>query len=60
MDTLVPDALWAEIAPLLPPKSEKPQGGDPRARHREALTGINHGIIDWYKCPSKSDEQLLI
>jgi predicted PurR-regulated permease PerM len=34
---LLPDALWAQIAPLLPPK---PKGGRPRVSDRAALTGI--------------------
>ena len=27
---LLPDALWARIAPLLPPEPPKPKGGRPR------------------------------
>jgi transposase len=34
---LLPDALWARIAPLLPPK---PKGGRPRVSDRAVLTGI--------------------
>ena len=37
---LVPDALWAEIAPLLPPEPPKPKGGRPRVPDRACLTGI--------------------
>lgn len=37
---LLPDALWARIAPLLPPKPPKPRGGRPRVSDRAALTGI--------------------
>lgn len=40
MDALVPDDLWAVIAPLLPPELEKPKGGRPRASDRSALAGI--------------------
>jgi hypothetical protein len=29
---LLPDALWARIAPLLPPEPPKPKGGRPRCR----------------------------
>ena len=40
---LLPDALWARIAPLLPPEPPKPKGGRPRVPRvsdRAALTGI--------------------
>lgn len=37
---LLPDGLWAEIAPLLPPEPAKPKGGRPRRSDRAALTGI--------------------
>jgi transposase len=37
---LLPDALWARIAPLLPPEAVKPKGGRPRVSDRAALTGI--------------------
>ncbi len=37
---LLPDDLWAEIAPLLPPEPPKPNGGRPRLPDRAALTGI--------------------
>src|ERR1700710_449518 len=37
---LLPDGLWAEIAPLLPPEPAKPKGGRPRLSDRAALTGI--------------------
>ncbi len=37
---LVPDDLWAAIAPLLPPEPPKPKGGRPRLPDRAALTGI--------------------
>ena len=40
MDTLVPDDLWAVIAPLLPPEPEKPKGGRPPSSDRAALAGI--------------------
>lgn len=31
---LLPDALWARIAPLLPPEPPKPKGGRPRVSDR--------------------------
>ena len=37
---LLPDGLWAEIAPLLPPEPAKPKGGRPRRSDRAALMGI--------------------
>jgi transposase len=37
---LVPDDLWAAVAPLLPPEPPKPKGGRPRLSDRAALTGI--------------------
>ena len=38
--TLVPDRLWKEILPLLPPEAPKPKGGRPRVPDRACLTGI--------------------
>jgi transposase len=38
--TLVPDRLWKEIQPLLPPEPPKPKGGRPRVPDRACLTGI--------------------
>ena len=37
---LVSDALWAEIAPLLPPPKPRPRGGRPPVANRAALMGI--------------------
>src|SRR5438270_12478466 len=37
---LLPNALWARIAPLLPPELPKPKGGRPRVSDRAALKGI--------------------
>lgn len=37
---LLPDALWQEIEPLLPPERPKPKGGRPRIPARAALRGI--------------------
>ena len=37
---LVPDDLWATIAPLLPVEPPKPKGGRPRVPDRACLTGI--------------------
>ena len=38
--TLVPDDLWAAIAPLLPPTRPRPKSGRPPIPDRAALTGI--------------------
>jgi hypothetical protein len=37
---LFPDALWAELGPLIPPDPERPCGGRPPVAARDALTGI--------------------
>ena len=37
---LLPDDLWDEIAPLLPPPRPRPKGGRPLIENRAALTGI--------------------
>jgi len=38
--TLLPEELWKEIEPLLPPAKPKPKGGRPRVPDRNCLTGI--------------------
>ncbi len=53
---LVPDALWAAIAPLLPPARPKPQGGRPPVSDRAALTGILFVLmsgIPWEMLPAE-------
>jgi transposase len=37
---LLPNALWAEIEPLLPPPRPRPKGGRPPIPDRAALAGI--------------------
>lgn len=37
---LLPDALWAEIAPLFPPDRPRPKGGRPPVGAKEALIGV--------------------
>jgi transposase len=37
---LLPDALWEQVQPLLPPEPPKPKGGRPRVPDRACLTGI--------------------
>src|SRR5688572_28750288 len=39
-EPLVPDALWALIAPLLPERPPRPKGGRPPLDDRKALAGI--------------------
>lgn len=36
----IPEPLWAELAPLLPPERPKPKGGRPRVSDRAVLGGI--------------------
>lgn len=36
----IPDALWAEIEPLLPPEQPKPSGGRPRMSNQKAMDAI--------------------
>src|SRR5437773_8555265 len=53
---LLPDALWAEIQPLLPPEPPKPKGGRPRLPDRKALTGILFVLksgIPWEMLPQE-------
>ena len=38
--SLIPDDLWREVEPLLPPEPPKPKGGRPRTPDRACLTGI--------------------
>lgn len=51
---LVSDALWAAVAPLLPPERPKPKGGRPRVPDRAALAGIVFVLktgIQWQELP---------
>lgn len=53
---LVPDALWAEIAPLLPSHPPRPKGGRPPVPDRAALTGILFVLrsgIPWEMLPKE-------
>jgi transposase len=53
---LVPDALWAVTAPLLPPEPPKPKGGRPRVPDRACLTGILFVLksgIPWEMLPQE-------
>ncbi len=58
MKRLVPDDLWAVVAPLLPPEPPKPKGGRPRVPDRAALTGIIFVLrsgIQWELLPQEMD-----
>lgn len=51
---LLPDALWAEIAPLIPPERARPKGGRPPVPARDALLGILFVLatgIPWERLP---------
>ena len=37
---LLPDDLWAEIKPLIPPARPRPKGGRPPVEPRQALLGV--------------------
>ncbi|PIK73969.1 IS5 family transposase [Methylobacterium frigidaeris] len=53
---LLPDDLWAAIAPLLPPHPPRPKGGRPRVDDRAALTGILFVLrsgIPWEMLPAE-------
>jgi transposase len=53
---LVPDELWAVVAPLLPPEPPKPKGGRPRVDDHAALTGILFVLrsgIPWEMLPQE-------
>src|SRR6478736_2996267 len=53
---LVSEALWAVVAPLLPPEPPKPKGGRPRLSDRAALTGIIFVLksgIPWEMLPQE-------
>jgi transposase len=53
---LVSAALWAVVAPLLPPEPPKPKGGRPRVPDRACLTGIVFVLksgIPWEMLPQE-------
>ena len=53
---LVPDALWAELEPLLPPRRPRPKGGRPPLSDRAVLTGILFVLksgIPWEMLPKE-------
>ncbi len=53
---MVPDELWAVVAPLLPAEPPKPKGGRPRVPDRACLTGIIFVLksgIQWELLPQE-------
>ena len=51
---LLPDDLWAEIAPLIPPARPRPKGGRRPVEPREALLGVLfvlYTAIPWERLP---------
>lgn len=55
MAKLVPNELWEQIQPLLPPEPKpSPKGGRPRVSHRQSFTGIVFVLrtgIPWQALP---------
>jgi transposase len=55
-EPLVPDALWALIAPLLPARPPRPKGGRPPLDDRKALEGVVFVLksgIPWMMLPQE-------
>jgi transposase len=53
---LLPEAIWAEIEPLLPPPQPRLKGGRPRLPDRAVLTGILFVLksgLPWEMLPRK-------
>ena len=51
---LLPDDLWAEIEPLIPPPRARPKGGRPPVEPRQALLGVLFVLytsIPWERLP---------
>jgi len=53
---LLPEALWKQIEPLLPPEPPKPKGGRPRVPDRACLRGIVYVLrtgMPWRMVPAE-------
>jgi transposase len=51
---LIPDALWEQIMPLLPPELPRPRGGRPRMDDRKAMEAILYVLrtgFEWKQLP---------
>jgi transposase len=57
MATILPDELWQQIEPFLPPEPKpSPKGGRPRVSNRQAFTGIVFVLrtgIPWQALPGE-------
>ncbi len=54
---LVPDALWREVEPLLPPRPPSRKGGRPAASDRDCLRGIVFVLktgVPWHLLPREA------
>jgi transposase len=55
VEELVPDGLWAEIAPLLPAPPPRPKGGRRRVPYRNVVAGIVYVLrtgVPWRYVPA--------
>src|SRR5215216_1138738 len=56
VEELVPDGLWAEVAPLLPAPPPRPRGGCRRVPYRNVLAGIVYVLrtgVPWRYLPAR-------
>ena len=56
VEELVPDGLWAEIAPLLPTPPPRPKGGRRRVPYRNVVAGIIYVLrtgVPWRYVPAR-------
>jgi transposase len=56
VEELVPDGLWAEIAPLLPAPPPRPRGGRRRVPYRNVVAGIIYVLrtgVPWRYVPAR-------
>lgn len=52
----IPEALWRQVGPLLPPERPKPRGGRPRVSDRTVLAGIVYRLrtgCQWKALPDR-------
>lgn len=55
-EELLPDSLWDEVRPLLPPRPPMPKGGRPRAEDRPCLLALIYLPREggtWRRLPTK-------